>query len=386
MRNRKGFIKGALIGALTMLLVIIVGLGTGVYLLLGKDGQVINFETKLKMEIIQNLIQSEFLYEEDIDEELMRENVIKGYVDGLGDPYSVYYNEEETIELFETTSGEFTGIGVVITQDPTTGYTSIVNVYEDAPGEKAGLKAGDIFYKVDGEEVISLDIDQIVSKLRGEEGSKVTITVLRGENFEEHELTAVRAVIEITTVAYEMKENKVGYIAVSAFEGTTLSQFENALEDLKAQGMEGLVIDLRDNPGGNLSTVCEMLDLILPKGTIVYTQTKELESDYYYSDEAHQLNIPMAVLINGNSASASEIFAGAIQDYEWGTIVGTTSFGKGIVQKLFDLTDGTCLKMTTSEYFTPNGRNIHGIGIEPDVVVEYEYDDNQLERAMECLN
>ena len=183
-----------------------------------------------------------------------------------------------------------------------------------------------------------------------------------------------------------MKENKVGYIAVSAFEGTTLSQFENALEDLKAQGMEGLVIDLRDNPGGNLSTVCEMLDLILPKGTIVYTQTKELESDYYYSDEAHQLNIPMAVLINGNSASASEIFAGAIQDYEWGTIVGTTSFGKGIVQKLFNLTDGTCLKMTTSEYFTPNGRNIHGIGIEPDVVVEYEYDDNQLERAMECLN
>ena len=386
MNNSKGFIKGALIGALTMLLIIVTVLGAGVYFLLIKDGTVINLETQIKLEAIQSTIHSEFLYEEDVDEECLREYVIKGYVEGLGDPYSVYYNEEETIELFETTNGAFTGIGVVITQDPDTGYTSIVNVYEGAPGEAAGLKEGDIFYKVDGEEVISIDIDQIVSKLRGEEGTSVDITVLRGDSYEEYETTATRAVIEVISVTYEMKKDNIGYVAVSAFEGTTLSQFQEALEELKAQGMESLVIDLRNNPGGNLSTVCDMLDLILPKGTIVYTQTKDLECDYYYSDDAHQLDIPMAVLINGNSASASEIFAGAIQDYEWGTIVGTTSFGKGIVQKLYDLADGTCLKMTTSEYFTPNGRNIHGIGIEPDVVVEYEYDDNQLERAMECLN
>jgi len=386
MGYRKGFIKGALVGALAMLLIIVVTLGAGGYFLLLKDGKVIDTKTEIKLEAIQNLIQREFFYEGNIDEELMRENIIKGYVDGLGDPYSVYYNEEETQELLETTSGEFTGIGVVITQDPNTGYTSVVNVYKDSPGEAAGLQAGDIFYKVEGEEVLQLDIDQIVSKLRGKEGTKVNFTVLRGNNFDEIEMTATRAVIEITSIEYEMKENQIGYILVSAFEGTTLSQFQKALDDLSAQGMKGLVIDLRDNPGGNLSTVCEMADLILPVGRIVYTQEKNGERDYYHSDDLHKLEIPLAVLINENSASASEIFAGAIQDYEWGTIVGTTSFGKGIVQRLYQLDGGTCLKMTTSEYFTPNGRNIHGIGIEPDIVVEYEYDDNQLERAMECLN
>ena len=382
---RKGFIKGALCGALTMLLVVVLGLLAGGYILLVKDGEVIDTDTKIKLESIQNIINREFLYEDDIDEELMREYVVKGYVEGLGDKYSVYYNEEETIDLLETTSGEFVGIGVVITQDPDTNYVEIVNVYEDSPGEEAGLLAGDIFYKIDGEDVLSLDIDQVVSKIRGEEGTKVDITVVRGSDFKEFETTAIRAVIEVTSVTYEMKNDSIGYMEISAFEGTTLSQFEEALKDLKSQGMKSLVIDLRDNPGGNLSTVVEMLDLILPKGKIVYTQTKNLERDYFYSDEERQLDIPIAVLINGNSASASEIFAGAIQDYGWGTIVGTTSFGKGIVQKLFQLPDGTCLKITTSEYFTPNGRNIHGIGIEPDVVVEYEYDDNQLERAMECL-
>ena len=188
-----------------------------------------------------------------------------------------------------------------------------------------------------------------------------------------------------------MKEDQIGYIAVSGFEKVTSHQFEEALEDLKSQGMKSLVIDLRNNPGGNLSTVCEMLDLILPEGTIVYTEDKYGNRDTYSSDEEHKLEIPMAVLINGNSASASEIFAGAIQDYGVGTLVGTTSYGKGIVQNLYQITDGTCLKVTTSEYFTPNGRNIHGIGIEPDIKVEYIYDeehpeaDNQLEAALECL-
>ena len=386
MENSKGFIKGALLGALSMLLVIVVVVGAGGYFLLLRDGQVIDNETKMKLESLQRIIAQTYLYEDQIDEDLLREYAIKGYVDGLGDPYTVYYNQEETVELLETTSGEFTGIGTAISQDPDTKYTSVITVYKDSPAEKAGLQPGDIFYKVNGEEVLSLDIDQIVSKLRGEEGTDVNITVLRGEGFEEYEMTATRAVIEVVSIEYEMKADNIGYIAVSAFEGTTLSQFKKALEDLKAQGMEGLVIDLRDNPGGNLSTVCDMVDLILPAGRIVYTQTKTGERDFYYSDDAHQLDIPMAVLINGNSASASEIFAGAIQDYEWGTIVGTTSFGKGIVQQLYQLPDETCLKITTSEYYTPDGRNIHGIGIEPDVVVEYEYDDNQLERAMECLN
>ena len=378
---RRGFIKGALCGALAMLLVV----GLGEFLFLDKNGTVIDTATKLKLESIQAVINREFFYKDNIDEDLMREYAIKGYVDGLGDPYSVYYNVEETKELLETTSGEFTGIGVSITQDPETKYVKIVNVYKDSPGEKAGLLADDIIYKVDGEDVTSLDIDQVASKIRGEEGTSVEIVVFRGANYEEFATSATRARIEIQSVEYEMKEDNIGYIAVSAFEGTTTDQFKNAIVDLQDQGMRGLVIDLRNNPGGNLSTVVEMCDLILPKGIIVYTKTINDKEEYFYSDEDQKLEIPIAVLINGNSASASEIFAGAIQDYEWGTIVGTTSFGKGIVQKLYQMPDGTCLKMTISEYFTPNGRNIHGIGIEPDVVVEYEYDDNQLESAMECL-
>ena len=378
---RRGFIKGALCGALAMLLVV----GLGEFLFLDKNGTVIDTATKLKLESIQAVINREFFYKDNIDEDLMREYAIKGYVDGLGDPYSVYYNVEETKELLETTSGEFTGIGVSITQDPETKYVKIVNVYKDSPGEKAGLLADDIIYKVDGEDVTSLDIDQVASKIRGEEGTSVEIVVFRGANYEEFATSATRARIEIQSVEYEMKEDNIGYIAISAFEGTTTDQFKNAIVDLQDQGMRGLVIDLRNNPGGNLSTVVEMCDLILPKGIIVYTKTINDKEEYFYSDEDQKLEIPIAVLINGNSASASEIFAGAIQDYEWGTIVGTTSFGKGIVQKLYQMPDGTCLKMTISEYFTPNGRNIHGIGIEPDVVVEYEYDDNQLESAMECL-
>ena len=188
-----------------------------------------------------------------------------------------------------------------------------------------------------------------------------------------------------------MKDGKLGYMRVSGFEEVTVEQFEDALTDLTEQGMEGLVIDLRSNPGGNLTTVCEMLDTILPKGDIVSIKDRNGKGKTYTSDEKHRLNVPLVVLIDGNSASASEIFAGAVQDYGIGTLVGTTTYGKGIVQNIYSLPDGTALKITCSEYFTPNGRNIHGIGISPDVEVKYEYDeanpsaDNQLEKALELL-
>ena len=208
---------------------------------------------------------------------------------------------------------------------------------------------------------------------------------------EEFTCKVTRDIIEVNTVAYEMKEENIGYIQVSGFETVTYRQFETALTELTNQGMQSLVVDLRNNPGGNLSTVCDMLDLILPQGTIVSTKDKKGKGEVITSDEERQLNIPMAVLINGNSASASEIFAGAIQDYGVGTLVGTTTYGKGIVQNIYGLPDGTSLKLTTSEYFTPKGRNIHGKGIEPDVKIEYKYDeanpnaDNQLEKALEIL-
>lgn len=386
MKRRNGFGRGALCGALAMLIMVMV-----FDILFGGNQSVLADSTEKKLNTIQRLINAEFLYTDEMSEEILNESAIKGYVEGLGDPYSVYYDAEETKSLMESTSGEFGGIGVVLTQDINTMIISFTNVYEDSPGEKAGFKDGDILYKVDGEEVSDQDLDQVVSKIRGEKGTEVEITVLRGEDMEEYTGIAIRDIIELTTVSYELLEDSIGYIAVSGFEKVTYHQFAEAIEDLETQGMAGLIVDLRNNPGGNLSTVCEMTDLILPEGIIVYTEDKNGNKQIEMSDEEHQLELPLVVLVNGNSASASEIFAGAVQDYGAGKIVGTTTYGKGIVQQIYSLSDDTALKITTSEYFTPNGRNIHGKGIVPDVVVEYEYDemnpeaDNQLQAAIRIL-
>ena len=287
------------------------------------------------------------------------------------------------------TSGEYSGIGVVFSQNANTKISTAVQVYPDSPAEKAGVKAGDILYKVDGEDVTAEDLSEVVARIRGEEGTTVTLTVLRGENHEEVTLDITRGVVQVQTVTYTMKENQIGYIRITEFDKVTYEQFENALNELTQQGMEGLVVDLRANPGGNLDTVSQILDLLLPKGTIVYTEDKNGKRQEWTSDEEHQFTQPLAVLVDGNSASASEIFAGAVQDYGIGTLVGTTTFGKGIVQQLIQLPDDTCVKLTISEYFTPNGRNIHKKGIDPDVEVEYVSDeenpdaDNQLDAALE---
>lgn len=395
MEQRKSFFRGALTGALTMsvifLIIFALGLGKTDGKTESKEKELVSQETQKKMKSIDELIEQAYLYNDDIDKAELQKWLIKGYVQGLGDPYSVYYDEAETQSLMESTSGEFGGIGVVIQQDIDTMVMTFTNVYAESPGEKAGLKDGDILYKVDGEDVTGQELDTVVSKIRGQKGTKVEITVYRKNTLEEYSCTVTRDIIEVTTVAYEMKEDNIGYIIVSGFEQVTYKQFEEAIKDLNEQGMEKMIVDLRDNPGGNLSTVCEMLDLILPEGTIVYTEDKNNVREVITSDDKKQMQIPMAVLINGNSASASEIFAGAIQDYEMGTLVGTTTYGKGIVQNIYSLGDGTSLKLTTSEYFTPNGRNIHGIGIKPDIEVKYEYDaenptaDNQLQAAMKHL-
>lgn len=391
MEKKNSFWKGALCGALAMLLVVgFAGSGYFVYRVMQNDS-VVTRRTEKKLEMLRELIDEVYLHSEDVSDEELREFLIKGYVSGLGDPYSVYYDKDETESLFESTEGKFGGIGVSITQDYETGAMTFVNVYEDGAGAEAGFQAGDILYKVDGEDVTGQDLNNVVAKIKGEEGSNVEITVFRGDDMEEYTATATRKIVEVQTVEHEMKDDGVGYIQITEFDDVTYDQFTSALEDLTGQGMTGLVIDLRNNPGGNLDTVCDILDLILPEGTILSTKDKNGEGDTYTSDEEHKLEIPMSVLTNENSASASEIFAGAIQDYGVGTLVGTTTFGKGIVQQIFPLTDGTSIKLTISEYFTPNGRNIHGIGIEPDVEIEYEYDlenpdaDNQLEKAMEII-
>lgn len=388
MKHQKRFWQGALCGALAVLL------GLGLVSCAGRlpffgGEEAVSQETKEKLSGIQALIQKEYIGE--VNEDALQTGICQGYVGALGDPYSAYYDEEQTSALMETTQGEYGGIGVVLTQDLDTGVTTASSVYEDSPAMKAGMKDGDIIYQVEGRDVSGMDLEEISGNIKGEKGTTVEITVLRGEDREEVALTITRDTIQAETVKTRMLEDEIGYLAVSEFDSVTLEQYQEGLAELKAQGMEGLIVDLRGNPGGNLDTVCEILDLMLPEGLIVYMEDKDGNRQEFTSDEEQEVQFPLAVLVDGNSASASEIYAGAIQDYGIGQIVGTKTYGKGVVQTIYDLKDGTSLKLTVAEYFTPNGRNIDGEGITPDVEVAYQRNendpeaDNQLERAVEVL-
>ncbi len=393
----KGFIRGALLGALTVLLIVgTVSCGmndSGIRSVLqhaaGESEEPVDDAAVKKLELLEQLIDS--YYTGDKDSADLREGLYKGYVEGLGDPYSVYYDEEETKAMMESSSGEYSGIGAVMTQDRDNGVITILQVYPDSPAEEAGIQDNDILYKVDGEEVTGIDLTTVVGRIKGDEGTTVELAVIRGDDAKEVTVTATRRKIEAITVAHEMKEGGIGYIRITEFDSVTTEQYRSALEDLENQEMNGLVVDLRSNPGGNLDVVVDILDLMLPEGTVVSMEEKSGEETVYSSDEEHQFRKPLAVLMNGNSASASEIYAGAIQDYDAGEIVGTQSYGKGVVQQIFDLKDGTSVKLTIAEYFPPSGRSIDGKGITPDVEVEYVPDeenpeyDNQLEKAIEVI-
>lgn len=316
MNRHKSFIKGALTGALIMLFA--VGVCTKVPelsgLLLQKDSVTAKQEraekkTEAKFKKIEKMIDQYYLYSDDVKQEDLEDAVYAGFLSALNDPYTVYYNEEETKEIKESTSGEYSGIGAAMMQNVQTGEITITTVYEDSPAEKAGLLEGDILYQVDDHKIEDQDTSEVVSWIKGEEGTEVKLSVYRGEDREEHTLTAVREKIQSQTVEHEMKEDKIGYISVQGFEDVTYEQFKSALEDLEAQGMEGLVIDLRNNPGGNLDTVVEMLKLILPEGRIVSIKDKYGNEETYDCDGKHEFQKPLAVLVNGYSASASEIFA-----------------------------------------------------------------------------
>ena len=392
-KKKKGYGAGIVTGILATVLVsllLLVGFRVitntaGSY----ASGKVTEKEVSKKLNKLNALIDKYYLYEDEIDTDKLAEGIYSGYTSALGDKYTVYYDEDETKALMESTSGTFSGVGATLTKDADTGYATIVNVYEDSPAEKAGLKAGDILEKIDDHEVGDEQLDTVVSWIKGEKGTDVKITVLR--DGEELELTATRDTIEVKTVSYEMKENQIGYIKVSEFDTVTYDQFKEALDDLEKQGMQGLIVDLRNNPGGSLDTVTNMLRLLLPEGTIVSTKDKNGKKDEITCDGTHEFKKPMAVLVNQYSASASEIFSGAVQDYGTAKIVGVTTYGKGVVQQLMDLGDGTCLKVTIAEYYTPNGRSINGKGVEPDVEVEYQYDeenpkaDNQLDQALSTV-
>ncbi len=332
----------------------------------------------------------------DIDEEKREEALYDSIMLGLDDPYSVYYTKEEYADLMEDSSGEYVGVGAVVTQDANMQIT-IVRPIPGSPAEEVGLMAGDIIVQVGDVEITDQELSLVVDMIRGEEGTKAYIKVYRESEGKYLEFNVPRRLVENVSVNTKMLENNIGYIQVTQFYENTADEFETAIDEMQAAKVDGIIIDLRDNPGGVLTAVVDMCDYTMDESIIVTTKDRDDNIiQQYKSDAEHAVDLPMVVLVNGNSASASEIFAGAMKDSGKAVIVGTQTFGKGIVQSIIPLSDGTAIKITMAKYFTPNGSDIHTLGIEPDYVVEladgrenavnlsYE-EDLQLQKAEEII-
>ena len=390
MKNKTRFIPGFLLGMFAIL-VVVAGIGVGIYFsdmgINTSDETMATDKAEKKLKVLEEVIDAYYL--EDTDKEDLENGLYKGLFAGIGDPYSVYYTEDEYEELQQSTSGKYSGIGALVSQDMKTNVVTVSKVFKDGPADKGGMKSGDIIYKVDDEDVTGKSVDEVVSKMKGEKGTKVKVTVYRQSEENYVDLSITRDEVKVPTVEYKMLDNKkkIGYIQITEFDEITGEQFSKALTNLKKQGMKKVIFDVRDNPGGSYEIVCEILDEILPEGTLVFTRDKYGNEEKQESDPSC-LDMPMVVLQNENSASASEIFAGAIQDFGAGKIIGTQSFGKGIVQQIVPLNDGSAIKLTVEKYYTPSGKNIHGKGITPDVKVEAgtdEKEDVQLKKAQEVL-
>ena len=325
-------------------------------------------EIKDKAEILSSYINRFYL--NDIDYGKMGDIIYKAMVSGLDDKYAAYYTKDEYKDISEKTKGEFCGIGAYISQGKNDNSLKVAGVVKGGPAEKAGIKKGDIIVEVDGENIQGKDSSYAVSKMKGKKGTNVSISVMRKGNKKPITFNIKREVIHDNTVSYKMLDNNIGYISVSAFETFTKKQFKSAVDCLEKKNEKGLIIDLRDNGGGLLDTALDMLDHILPKKLVVYTKDKNGVAEEYYTKDDKEIKIPIVILVNGNSASASEVFCGALRDYGKAKLLGTKTFGKGIVQSSFAFRDGTGLKFTTSKYYTPKGINIHGTGFEPDIKVK----------------
>lgn len=407
-RHRSGVIQGLLIGSFTMLAICAVVIAAAVkkgYIRPDTDGSIyiqsetydgntgIGTEAEQKLNLIDQTLKD--FYFDDIDDSKVLDNIYKAYVNAYGDKYTVYYTADEYAKIQESSNGAYYGIGVVVRKNDD-GTILVVEPYDGAPGKEAGMRKNDVIVTVNGESVADQDLNSVVAKIKGDEGTTVNIGIRRDGSDDIAELTVTRRKVEIKTVAYEMLDDSVGLITISEFDKVTAQQFKEAYAQLETLGMKGLVIDIRSNPGGLLNVVVDMLDEILPDGLIVYTEDKYGNRQEYNGSNPDVIDVPLAVLVNGESASASEIFAGAVQDYGAGTIIGTQTFGKGIVQTIRRMSDGSAIKYTMAKYFTPKGQDIHGHGVTPDIVEELsdefnnltEYDaskDNQLQKAIEVV-
>lgn len=393
--EQKKFVRGFLMGMVCMLLIGGIGLGIYQYADASERNQgAVTDAFVEKAKLIEETVKDNYTGE--IDDQDMEEYMYKGLMASLGDPYSAYYTSEEYEELNAETTGSYQGIGVVMQQDADTGEVKVLRCYEGGPGAEAGLLPEDVLIQVNGENIAGMELSEVVDLVKSSEGGTASLIISREGESDYLEINVPLEEVNIPVVEYEMLEDNIGYISIYEFTGQAVSQYEEAFEELQSQGMKRMIIDVRNNPGGLLTSVCDLLEDMLPEGLMVYTEDKDGKRQEYTCDGENELEMPLVVLVNGNSASASEIFAGAIQDYGTGTIVGTTTFGKGVVQSLIPFTDGSAIKTTTAKYYTPSGRCIHGTGIEPDVEVEltegleqkseltYE-EDNQLQTAVETV-
>ncbi len=339
---------------------------------------------------IRTMLEDEYIGE--LDDKTMIETAIKGYVAGVGDEYTEYYTPDEMQEEYETAMGNYVGIGIYMIVNYEEGYIDVVDVMKDSPALEAGLKKDDRILKVDGEEITSENVEELANAIKGEEGTKVKLEVKREKEILEIEIERKR--IEVSHINSEMLEDNIGYIQVLDFDGGTSEEFRENYERLKEKGATSLIIDIRGNGGGVVDEAINMLEMICEKDSTLLIETdKNGKEEIIKSEENPIINMPIVVLVNEYSASASEIFAGALKDNNKATIIGTKTYGKGVIQTLIRLSDGSGLKMTTEEYCTPNRDKINKIGIEPNIVVELPKDieeltqenDTQLKRAIEEL-
>ena len=331
-----------------------------------------------KMIALENMVEEDFYQK--TDEDKLVTGAIKGMFSGLNDPYSQYYTKEEFDNLTQQTSGSFVGIGVYISPSEEDDHITIIAPIEGSPAEKSGIKAGDKILKVDGKVVSAKNSDEAVSMMKGKKGTEVELTIKRGEQILDVKVTRDKIVSK--TVDEKVLEDNIGYIKITSFTEHTNKEFDKALKTLKQSDIKGLIIDLRDNPGGLLNVCKDIADSLIGEGTIVYTKDNKGNTEYLKSDK-EKLGLPIVVLTNEGSASASEILTGAIIDNKAGISVGTTTFGKGLVQSVRGLKDGTGYKLTTAQYFTPNGEYINGKGIKP--TIEEKDEEKQLSVAIDWL-
>lgn len=347
-----------------------------------------------KSSIIKQYIDKYFM--EDVDDDVLTEGMYKGMLESLNDPYSVYYTKDEVESLKQSSEGEYVGLGISVTQNNETKVITVTKVYDDSPAKDAGIESGDTIYSINDNVLTDETLDELLVDIKGEEGKEVKMQLKRGEETIDADMKLREVLIDV--VSYEMLEDNIGYIIIDQFTGTSTEQVEEAINDLKSQGMERVIVDLRDNPGGQLECIQAILNYFLPKDKLLlYSETKDGEQERYYTENDGLItDMPLCVLVNENSASASEVFAGVVKCYDRGKLVGTKTFGKGIMQSTFGLSDGTAIKLTIGKYYLPDDSNIHGIGIEPDYEVKLPEDvtnvwalkhpdDPQLTKAIEVV-